>query len=232
MDLKNIIPRQEKTDSSSNKNLITDPNFNIDQELFRVQKIGERLTNKDFIINSDNIRQFNLGIQYFNGKPEFEKNGLSLRKGLMLLGGVGTGKTIFMKVFKSYVHEKRINKEFRIENADDIVELYENYGNPGINFFRNNYIESGFGFYIQNPQRICIDDLGIEKDSVKFYGNEESVISRLLYARYNHFQRGITTHVTANLDQKMLAEKYGDRLYSRFKEMFNIIILNGEDRRK
>jgi predicted ATPase len=56
------------------------------------------------------VGQFVLAIQYFNGNPEFEKNGLSLRKGLMLLGGIGTGKTIFMNVFKSNVHYNKIDK--------------------------------------------------------------------------------------------------------------------------
>ena len=85
---------------------------------------------------------------------------------------------------------------------------------------------------MQKPVNICIDDLGVEKESVKHFGSEETVIEKILASRYNLFQNGIITHATTNLDATMLQEKYGERLYSRFREMFNLIILQGGDRRE
>ncbi len=40
------------------------------------------------------------------------------------------------------------------------------------------------------------------------------------------------THVTTNLSGDQIEENYGTRVRSRMREMFNMIILPGEDRRK
>jgi DNA replication protein DnaC len=55
-----------------------------------------------------------------------------------------------------------------------------------------------------------------------------------LLSRYDLFvSRGIPTHVTTNLSASELEEKYGNRLRSRMREMFNLVAFdkNSKDKR-
>ncbi len=229
--LEKIIQNVQKS-PKSNQDQHTKINFDYDTESVLFKKIAERIIGKMFQIDEYNQQPIIKGLQYFNRDPVFETNGLSLNKGLMVMGTYGTGKTIYMKIFKQYCFIKRLNHQYKIESSEDISHLFAIYGYTGINVFMKNIEEKSPGFYVQVPKNLCIDDLGAERDSVKYFGNDENVMSTVLSARYNLFQKGILTHVTTNLNQTRLVERYGDRLYSRFKEMFNIIILDGEDRRK
>ncbi len=171
-------------------------------------------------------------IKYFNGDTQFEQNGLKLHKGLLIAGNIGSGKSIMMQIFKEYCFRRKLNHQFRIEFSDNMADKYVRYGYDGINLFLENSNINQYGVSTSKPISLCIDDLGVEKESVKHFGSEETVIEKILASRYNLFQTGIITHATTNLDAKMLQDKYGERLYSRFKEMFNLIILKGDDRRE
>jgi predicted ATPase len=229
--LRKIIQKVQ-TSPKSNQDQLTKITFDYDTELVLLKNIAGRILGKTFRIDEYNQQQIIKGLQYFNRDPVFETNGLSLNKGLMVMGNYGTGKTIYMKIFKHYCYVKRLNHQFKIECSEDISHLFAIYGYAGINAFMKNIEEKSPGCYVQVPKNLCIDDLGAERDSVKYFGNDENVMSTVLSARYNLFQKGIFTHITTNLNQTRLVERYGDRLYSRFKEMFNIIILDGEDRRR
>jgi DNA replication protein DnaC len=47
------------------------------------------------------------------------------------------------------------------------------------------------------------------------------------------FPKGIPTHVTTNLSASELEEKYGNRIRSRMREMFNLVAFdkNSKDKR-
>jgi len=73
------------------------------------------------------------------------------------------------------------------------------------------------------------DDVGHEKAAY----NKDELMEDILFQRYHLFQnRGIKTHISTNFSLKLLKEKYGDYIYSRLFEMFNIIFVDGVDRRK
>ena len=79
----------------------------------------------------------------------------------------------------------------------------------------------------------CFDDLGIEQPR-KYFGNECNVMAEILLSRYELFvSKGIPTHVTTNLSASELEEKYGNRLRSRMREMFNLVAFdkNSKDKR-
>lgn len=185
-----------------------------------------------FVFDNNNSEIFTKLIKYFAGDPDFEKNGLSLHKGLLIAGNIGSGKSMMIKIFKEYCFRRKLDHQFRIVFSDTIPDKFARHGYEGINLYTENSHLNNFGVYASKPINLCVDDLGTEKESVKYFGSEETVIKKVLMTRYNLFQEGYITHATTNLDAQMLKEKYGERLYSRFKEMFNLIILPGDDRRK
>lgn len=69
----------------------------------------------------------------------------------------------------------------------------------------------------------CFDDLGLEPIG-RHYGKDCNVMGEILISRYESFmQKGIMTNITTNLNAIELEEKYGERVRSRMREMFNLI---------
>ena len=202
------------------------------EEMKIIRTIAENiLPTCKFVIDDYNYDVISSLIQYFNGDSEFEKDGLNGRKGILLAGNIGSGKSILIKIFKRYCFYMKFKHQFRIEFSDNITDKFARDGYNGINLFMGNSFQNGNNVINSKPICLCIDDLGVEKEIVKHYGTEEAVIEKILTSRYELFQKGIITHATTNLGATMLREKYGTRIYSRIKEMFNYIILPGEDRR-
>jgi len=60
------------------------------------------------------------------------------------------------------------------------------------------------------------------------------VMGEILLSRYDLFiSKGIPTHVTTNLSASEIEEKYGNRVRSRMREMFNLVAFdkNAPDKR-
>lgn len=171
-------------------------------------------------------------LQYVNGDPNFENETISFRKGFMLAGGYGTGKSITMKILKEYCTLTKTQYQFRVMNSVSIVEIYKSDGDEGLRQFKDNVVKVSEHLY--RPCILCIDDLGAEKKTEKNWGSEEDVIANLLESRYETHQNlpGIVTHATTNFDNDQLFARYGDRLHSRIVEMFNFLPLEGPDRRE
>ena len=79
--------------------------------------------------------------------------------------------------------------------------------------------EEGFKHYAKGHYPICIDDLGHE-DPITTFGQTRDVIEEILLDRHHYKQ---ITHATTNKDPELLKVRYGNRVYDRLKEMFNII---------
>jgi predicted ATPase len=145
---------------------------------------------------------------YFVGDANSCKEyGLDVDKGLLLTGPVGCGKTTLMRLLPHLVPHRR-----------------------GYNFIPCRNIVFGFngvGFKMiqdyEDHKVYCFDDLGVEHVG-RYYGKDCNVMGEILISRYNIFkQKGIKTHITTNLNADELQEKYGERVRSRMREMFNLI---------
>ena len=68
----------------------------------------------------------------------------------------------------------------------------------------------------------------MEAASVKVWGNVISPVVELIYQRYD---LQLFTIATSNLNTRQLAEKYGDRVGDRIREMFNVLAFNNESYR-
>lgn len=175
--------------------------------------------------------------EYFSQSPDFEKRGYNLKKGLLLMGGVGTGKTTAMKLFQGIVWNQ--DHRFGIVNCRHIVRDFRRQGEEivdkyGRRSFARRMGQDGSGYEQGiHPVIWCIDDLGHGEVISKQYGNESNVIADILLDRYENFQRvGQITHATTNLDPDGFEKIYGARTRDRMREMMNLIVVEGESYRK
>lgn len=174
--------------------------------------------NKPLILDMDNEDVFKLLCYYFTGDNRFNEAGYDLNKGICLHGNIGCGKTFLMQSFM----ENQIGS-YVVKRVSDVCGDYADYGeDEGINIYCNKYRPIGgligrtFG---HKDLDICFDDLGTE-DLTKHYGNSKNVMADIMYRRD---AKGLRTHITMNLDDVELKEKYGSRIASRFNQMFNIV---------
>lgn len=145
---------------------------------------------------------------------------LDLSKGILLVGKVGVGKTSYMNLLPMLMYHKY---RYSLESSLDITSDYKEFGESIIKMYSRKSV---------NVNHLCIDDLGLEKE-VNHYGNKTNVIGEILYKRHRlMIEQGVITHATTNLNADELANKYGNRLRSRMREMFNIVSFPKESRDK
>lgn len=143
-------------------------------------------------------------------------------KGIMLLGPIGSGKTLLMQGLIEVARYFDPMSTFRILPT---YALTEEFARNGVDV----YSRCRVGSSEVNPSvdGLVLDDMGAEA-IMNHYGQPTNVIAELILRRYD--QRA-QTFGTSNLDQKTLRRFYGERVWSRMKSMFNFIEIKGNDRR-
>lgn len=127
-------------------------------------------------------------------------------KGLLLAGSCGRGKTLIAtRVLPLFFAERHLF--YSIYNSYDL----------------NSRQREVFGSHI-----LCIDDLGIENESVQ-YGERKNVFVELIDSVE---KKGKLLVVTTNLTQVEIEEKYGTRTIDRFFSCCEIINFSGKSLRK
>lgn len=199
----------------------------IDAKMLFEKIIQQQLSaiGKTYKAEAENYEKIDELIKYFIGEP----GKLNPNKGVYLYGAVGRGKTRVMEAIMVMCNtiEKRLeandrqftSRKFQLKNAKSIVvELGESKSAQTIKK------------YYTGP--LCIDDMGSE-DSFKLWGNDMNVVGDIVVERYQRYQQsGLLTHATSNTLPADWTKKYGERVESRLNEMFNVVVLLGQDKRK
>ena len=153
-----------------------------------------------------------------------KKLGIDLHKGILLSGPVGCGKTSLMKLLPHFVPHIR---KYEIIPARNHTFQFNNIGFKIIEQYGEN------NFY-------CFDDLGVEPTG-RHFGKDCNVMGEILLSRYelicqpesacrgrrSQEMRNLT-HATTNLNAQELEDRYGNRVRSRMRELFNLIAFDKE----
>lgn len=191
------------------------------KELFMIrlnEQMKLRRKKEDFIIDDMNKQLINQLFYYIVGASKLFSG--DFEKGILVLGNLGSGKTIIMQAF-CQVWDDLFNTKMRTTSAKKYVEFVMNPDK-----FRS---ETFNILPTYNKLTLFIDDIGKESKKVNLYGTEFCPIADLFAERYDN---GSLTFATGNYTLDSLKEQYGETVTDRMKEMFNIIILKGKSRRK
>lgn len=177
---------------------------------------GEKVLGKTFSI-PENERGIIFGILAWFLEDELvaEKMGIDLKKGILLSGPIGCGKTTLFRLMQNFPTKR---KGFGMVSTRQIVSDFLQSGYEVL----EKYSRGNFSHDIRIPKTYCFDDLGTETTS-KYFGNDCNVMAEILLTRYDLFkEKGIVTHITTNLSATEIGSQYGNRLRSRMREMFNL----------
>ena len=193
--------------------------YDFDKMLVYLNAKGKLLFGETFkIFEEDRDILFKL-CNYFIGDEANCKNfGIDINKGILLSGPVGCGKTSLMKLLRHIVPHQ---KPYKIIPARNIVFGFNHVGYKTLEDYGN-------GHYF------CFDDLGVEPIG-RHYGKDCNVMGEIILSRHDLFlECHIKTHATTNLNAQELEERYGNRVRSRMRELFNLIAFDkgSGDKRK
>lgn len=208
---------------------IINQNQNIDKlsfEKFIIENLNalvqERSPEKEFILDKYCQNTFNLLLGYFHGSG----SALNPRRGVCLLGPVGTGKSTLITAFKDNPFSS-----FRILKAQEIVEAYIEHGDNAIQkILKEKPVKDKENQFGETQFDILIEEIGREQRSVIVKGDSYkttpvNVIQKVLMELYD--QPNTRIHMVSNADdESKLIDLYDEAAASRIYDMFNVITLD------
>jgi len=199
----------------------------LKQAIYKEGKIYYSKQNRNFEVDDENKLFLDIISKYFANDIEFEKitNG-ELRKGLLIYGPCGTGKSSIFDIVR-IVSLKHNLKQIYFKNTSVHTVVNE--------FNKESKSNQKFGgeLVIEKYSRgtIHFDDLGTEK-MVQSWGIKEDLFDRILQIRYNNYKERVQkTFVTTNMTIQEIQKRYSPQVKDRLFEMFNMIPLGGNTRR-
>ena len=182
--------------------------YDFDKILVYLAAKGKMMFGKKFrIIKEDREILYKLCNYFIKDELNCKKLGLDLGKGILLSGPVGCGKTCLMRLLRHLTPHER---PYEVIPARNIAFAFNNIG------FK---IVEDFG----DSKFYCFDDLGVEPTG-KFFGKDCNVMGEVLLSRFELLIKyNIRTHATTNLNADELEERYGGRVRSRMRQLFNLI---------
>lgn len=182
--------------------------YDFEKMLIYLNAKGKLLFGKTFkLYDDDRLILFKLCNYFIKDEANCKTLGMDINKGILLSGPVGCGKTSLMKLLRCVVPHQ---KPYKIIPSRNIVFGFNHVGYKTIeDYGSTNYF--------------CFDDLGVEPVG-RHYGKDCNVLGEILLSRYDLFlESHIKTHATTNLNAQELEERYGNRVRSRMRQLFNLV---------
>jgi hypothetical protein len=199
----------------------------------------EIVNKRNFVISFESKAFVFTIIYYFLQSPKFYNSPLfypvpnceiSLEKGLLIVGGVGVGKTSIMKTIVSLIRKCSLDYDqqpVRMHNTLDIVEEFESCDNSSRINVITKYSKSFRVF----------DDVKNEREASN-YGKVD-LFKDILYKRCEckNFRTVILCNYESEFNDDMYQAiegfgRYGERNYDRLFEAFNFLEFKGTSNRK
>ena len=189
--------------------------------------------NRNFIVNKTTLDNLQPLFYYFLGDKNFKKSKAlsnlsspSIDKGLLIIGTYGNGKTSIFKAFETALRSTNIR--FKGFTANEVVNRFEACVRP---------TDKDEFYKTMNYGTRYFDDVKTERTANNF--GKAELMKDILEARYINKVR---TYITCNFKEGAdgdvelalleFRDKYGNRVYDRLFEMFNIVVFKGESFRK
>ncbi len=193
--------------------------FPFSECLSILEHSGKKLYGPHFrIVDEDHDVIFRLLVYFLRDQENASLLNISFKKGLLLTGPIGCGKTSLMNLMR-YI-SAAFNHHIMISCRKVSFEfIQEGYG------VIQKYSDSSYRHVNQDwePKTYCFDDLGAE-NSLKYFGNDCNVMAEILLSRYDQYiSHGMLTHLTTNLNSTELESIFGNRVRSRLREICNLI---------
>jgi hypothetical protein len=199
--------RQKEIDRWNELKLQCDANymFNLMAKT-SLHKLGKKL-----IVNSETTPLIKIICFFLSNDERFEKElGYGFNKGLWIRGTVGLGKTYLFSCVKDNLL-KPINIYSMIDISQDVKEDGD--------------------FTIDYSKLVYLDDVGSESHVVKHYGTDINFFKNFIETYYLNTTKFNRLIISTNNSFSEIENKYGFRVRSRVKDMFNIIDILGKDLR-
>lgn len=152
----------------------------------------------------------------------------SPKKGLLLLGSLGNGKTTMLRTLKVFLDGTG-------NWVGPICEATEIWQCERLSYLDDLNDESvvrskNLIYRCKTDPILIIDDLGVENEDCKVFGEERHPLEHLLLHRYS---LDLTTIISTNLKSLDVIEmRYGSRVADRIYETFDRIVFEGESYRR
>lgn len=148
-------------------------------------------------------------IKYFTFDKNFERASnnanFSFRKGVLIFGNPGSGKSILLEIFMVLV--RNIMTSYKEMKCSDVV---------------NKFAENGAEYIKSLSGNIFFDDLAYEKIAIHF-GDRRELMEDIIYNRYDLWRdKGCISHFTTMASIKEIRERYGEFIWSRLNQMCNL----------
>jgi DNA replication protein DnaC len=168
---------------------------------------------KKFILNGFNQKLIKSICFFISRDHRFETDlSYSLSKGLLIRGISGLGKTFVVKC--------AANNPLNPIHVESMIEISDEIKHEG-EYFIN----------MSGKKILYLDDVGTEEPTVNHYGTKISFFKNFIEMYYLQNKPFCNLMISTNNSFSEMEEKYGFRVRSRIKDMFNIVDVNGEDMR-
>lgn len=168
---------------------------------------------KPLIVNEDNKKLITTICFFLSGDPRFETElGYSFKRGLLIRGATGLGKTHIVRC----VEQNELNPVLTL-SVLDITDEVKHTGE--------------YNLVMGDKKVLYLDDVGTEEATVKYFGTNVMWFKQFIETIYLKSKNFSNLIISTNLNFAGMADKYGFRVASREREMFNVVDVSGQDMR-